>query len=89
MGGTGGAPPGIPGRFLVIDEPTLQSIADMTGGEYYRAENADQLVDVFDDLPSRVVEQKEEREITVYFVGVGAILALMAIGLSLRWNRSM
>lgn len=87
-GGPGGAPQGIPGQFLVIDEPTLRSIADITGGEYYRAENADQLVDVFDDLPSRVVEQKEEREITVYFVGAGAILALTAIGLSLRWNRT-
>jgi Ca-activated chloride channel homolog len=88
-GGQGGPPSGIPGQFLVIDEPTLQSIADMTGGEYYRAENADQLVDVFGDLPSRVVEQKEEREISVYFVGAGAILALAAIGLSLRWNRAI
>ena len=60
----------------------------MTGGEYYRAENADQLVDVFADLPSRVVEQQEAREITVYFVGAGAVLALIAIGLSLRWNRT-
>lgn len=88
-GGTGGPPQGIPGQFIDLDEPTLQGIADMTGGEYARAENADQLVSVFDDLPSRVVAQKEEREITVYFVGAGAILALMAIGLSLRWNRSM
>jgi Ca-activated chloride channel family protein len=82
-----GPPGGVPGQYLYIDEPTLRSIAETTGGEYYRAANADQLVEVFDELPARVEQQEQEREISVGFVGVGALLALGAIGLSFWWNR--
>ena len=64
-GGRGGPDPG---QYLYIDEPTLRAIADTTGGEYYPAENADQLVEVFDELPARVEQQEEEREISVGFV---------------------
>lgn len=74
-------------QFLVIDEPTLQTIADMTGGEYYRAEDADQLVDVFLNLPTQIVLQKEDIEISVAFAVLGAVLAILAVGLSLVWNR--
>jgi Ca-activated chloride channel family protein len=74
-------------RFLVIDEPTLQGVADLTGGAYYRAENADQLLDVFLNLPTQIVLQKEALEISVLFAALGAILATAAMGLSLWWNR--
>jgi Ca-activated chloride channel family protein len=85
--GIGGSGPGGISQFLLIDEPTLEGIADTTGGEYYPAENAEELVDVFQDLPSRVVHQDEERELTVAFAAIGALLALSAVGLSLWWNR--
>ena len=78
---------GAPRRFLVIDEPTLQGMAAVSGGEYFRAENADQLVEVFDDLPTRVELQDEEQEISVYFVMAGAALAVAAVASSMRWNR--
>src|SRR5262249_7111226 len=44
VGGGGGGGFGGPGgrRFLDIDEPTLQTVAKMTGGEYFRAEDAEQ-----------------------------------------------
>ena len=44
-GPPGGGGPGGPGgrRFLEIDEETLQGVADLTGGQYFRAEDADQL----------------------------------------------
>jgi Ca-activated chloride channel family protein len=74
-------------RFLVIDEPTLQTIAEMTGGTYYRAEDADQLSDVFAELPTQIELQEEEVEISVAFVIAGAVLATLAVGLSLAWNR--
>jgi Ca-activated chloride channel family protein len=74
-------------RFIVIDEETLQAVADLTGGTYYRAENADQLLDVFLNLPTQIVLQKKTLEISVFFVAVGAILAVAAMGLSLWWNR--
>lgn len=74
-------------QFLVIDEPTLQGIAQLTGGEYYRAEDAEQLVEVFLNLPSQIELQEEELEVSVAFVALGAALALAAIVLSLLWNR--
>ena len=82
-----GQPPGGARRFLVIDEATLQTMADLTGGEYYRAEDADQLVDVFLDLPARIELQEEEQEVSFAFGALGALLAAFAFGLSLLWNR--
>ena len=74
-------------RFLIIDEGTLQEVADMTGGTYYRAEDADQLLDVFLNLPTQIELQKETMEISVIFVALGVVLALLAVALSMAWNR--
>lgn len=76
-------------RFLVIDEPTLKTIASMTGGEYFRAENADQLSEVFASLPTQVAVQQEETELSVWFLLAGAVLATLAVGLSVAWNRTL
>jgi Ca-activated chloride channel family protein len=84
-GGPGGS--AVPNQFVDLDEPTLRGVAELTGGEYYRAENADQLVGVFDDLPQRVVRQDERREVTAYFAFLGALLVMVAFGLSTWWNR--
>ena len=59
----------------------------MTGGEYYRAENADQLLDVFLNLPTQIVLQKEAMEISVLFSTLGGLFATVAVGLSLIWFR--
>ena len=75
-------------RFLLLDEPTLRAMADLTGGAFYRAEDAAQLRQVFASLPNEVERQKEDREITVAFALIGGLLALAALGLSLMWNRS-
>ncbi len=75
-------------RFIVLDEPTLQEIALITGGSYYRAEDADQLLDVFKNLPTQIVLQEEHLEVSVAFVALGALLATVGIGLSFYWNRN-
>ena len=86
--GGGGAGGGGPARnFLVIDEPTLTKVAEMTGGKFYRAEDADQLRDVFASLPNQVVLQKKDREVSVAFAAIGIALAGTAMALSLLWNR--
>ena len=84
-GGFGGG--GNRARILRIDEPTLRGIANMTGGEFYKAEDAGQLQKVFKDLPRSVVLQTRHVEVSVAFVIAGALLAAAAIVLSLRWNR--
>ncbi len=74
-------------RYLVIDEDTLQAIAEMSGGEYFRAENAEQLLAIFQDLPAQIVLQKENIEISALFAGLAALVGGVAVTLSLRWNR--
>ncbi len=91
-GGFGGSFGGFGGgdnfrRFLVIDEETLQGVADLTGGEYFRAESADQLLEVFQELPTQIVLQKEAIEIGVFFVGVAMVLVGTAVFLSIKWRR--
>jgi Ca-activated chloride channel family protein len=88
----GGLPPpdfDLPPRanFLQIDEPTLRLIARTTGGAYHRAASADELEKVFADLPRRVVTVKEVHELTVFLVGLGALLAVGAVATSRWWNR--
>jgi Ca-activated chloride channel family protein len=90
FGGTGGPDAGGGGgrSFLVIDEPTLTQVAEMTGGTFHKAEDASQLQKVFTELPRQVELQEREREISVVFAGLGLLLAAAAVTLSLRWNRS-
>lgn len=91
FGGPGG--PGFPGgggglsRFTVEDQQALRQIAAATGGTAYRAQSANQLLDVFRALPTRIKSVTERHEVSVAFVAAGAVLALGALGLSMRWNR--
>jgi len=75
------------GRYLLLDEPTLQGMADATGGAYYRAQDSDQLYDVFANLPTEIVLQKEHLEISAFFAVLGAAFAATAVTLSLIWHR--
>ena len=86
-GGFGGGGGGSFRRFLVIDEPTLRAIADLTGGTYFRAESATQLLEVFQNLPRQIILQKETLEISALFSTLGGIFVTAAVGLSLLWNR--
>ena len=74
-------------RFFILDEDTLRGIAKLTGGEYYRAENAEQLNGVFRDLPKDIVLQKERQEISAFFSILGALFASIAVLLSILWHR--
>jgi Ca-activated chloride channel family protein len=88
--GGGGGRAGVDGPLrnaLRIDERTLQSIADVTGGTYHRAADAEELVEVFRNLPKEIVLQKQFVEVSFGFAALGALLALAATTLSLLWNR--
>jgi Ca-activated chloride channel family protein len=69
-----------------IDEETLKQVADMTGGKYYSAESAGELHEVFQSLPMHLIMRHETTEISVIFAAVGALLAALAIALSLLWQ---
>jgi Ca-activated chloride channel family protein len=76
------------GRFQDMDEPTLMKVAETTGGKYFKAEDAESLGDVLRDLPSQVTLQRKKTEVTSWFVLAGAVLVLLAVGLSQWWNRT-
>lgn len=70
-----------------IDEPTLKSIAQTTGGSYHRAENADQLQDALASLPGSFTVVYQKVDTAAAFAAGGAILIAAALSLSLWWNR--
>ncbi len=87
QGGGGGGGGGNFGGFRRgIDEDTLREIADMTGGEYYSAESANELQTVLQDLPTSLIMRTELTELSVFFTAAGALLAALAIGLALLWH---
>jgi len=69
-----------------IDEETLTQIADMTGGEYYAATSASELLEVFRNLPTYVVATRETTEISVLFTAFAVLIAILAFVLALRWH---
>ncbi len=85
FGGGGGGGGGF-GRFLVADTPTLQAVAEQSGGTYHAAEDADQLQKVFSDLPNEVAKQKQPTEITWWLAALGAMLAIGAVAAAMRWS---
>ena len=88
-GGGGGFGGGTQGGFRRgIDEETLKAIANLTGGQYYPAESAAQLQDVFNQLPANLIFRTESTEIGFAFVGIGALLAGLAFLLG-RWWRPL
>jgi Ca-activated chloride channel family protein len=69
------------------DTRTLREVARITGGRYAAAPTAARLRQVYRDLGSRIGRKREEREVTAAFAGAGAVLLLVAFGLSLAWTR--
>jgi Ca-activated chloride channel family protein len=80
FGGGGGGP------RREIDEETLKQVADMTGGSYHLAASANELQDVFQNLPTQLMTVTETTEISVMFVVIGAMLVTLAIALALIWH---
>jgi Ca-activated chloride channel family protein len=82
----GGGQFGGPGFRRGIDEETLKQVSDLTGGEYFSAESAGELNNVFQNLPVYLISGHETTEISVIFAALGALLAALAIMLSLLWQ---
>lgn len=74
------------GFYREIDDATLKQIADLTGGKYYTAASAGELANAFKNLPTYVITTKETTEITAFFTAFAALVAVLALFLSMRWN---
>jgi Ca-activated chloride channel family protein len=74
--------------FLVhtqLDEATLQQISQITGGTYYSATDAQQLLAIYDNLDTQVILQPEMTELTAIFAGIGGLMLAAAAVTSLLW----
>lgn len=88
FGGFGGRGPitGNRRNFLIADEPALREVAELTGGTYFGASDADQLQSVLRDLPRQVATQRRDVEISVGLVGLAVLLLLLAVWGAARWT---
>jgi Ca-activated chloride channel homolog len=69
-----------------LDEATLQRVATMTGGQYFRAADAAQLTAIYRELGTRIgFERRQPTELTALAVALGALLATLGALLSLAW----
>ena len=86
FGGGGQGFGGFGGGFLIADAPTLMEVAKQTGGTFHAAEDADQLREVFAELPKEVATQRQRTEVTWMLAALGALLAAAAVAASMRWS---
>ncbi|MCW2813778.1 MAG: hypothetical protein JWN84_1233 [Nocardioides sp.] len=68
-----------------VDQPSLDALAEATGGNGYSAETAEQLDEVYEDIQSSIGFRTEPRDVTPWVVAAALLLGLVAAGLSLRW----
>jgi Ca-activated chloride channel family protein len=68
-----------------LDEETLKTIANLTGGEYFYAGTAVDLKKIYQSLNSKFVLEKKETEITALFAAAAALTVLLSALLSLLW----
>jgi Ca-activated chloride channel family protein len=68
-----------------LDEDTLKNVANITRAEYFYAGTAADLTKVYQSLSSRMVVEKKETEMSALFAAAGALLVVLAAGLSVWW----
>ncbi len=68
-----------------LDEDTLREIANLTGAEYFQAQSAGELKQIYKALSAQLVIEKKDTEITAIFAAAAVVFALLSAALSLRW----
>lgn len=68
-----------------LDEAALQTIADRTHGQYFRAGSDTDLRDIYESLSLQLELVREQTEITALFAALGAALMIVAAVLSMLW----
>ena len=84
-----GVIPGMEGYsfFARVDEETLQAVAKATGGEFFRAQNAQDLAHIYTKLSSRVAMETRDTEVSVLMGLAALLMAVSSLGLSMVWLR--
>lgn len=69
-----------------LDETTLTTVAQVTGGAYHAAGDADTLNDTTKSIDLRLTTKKEPLELTAPFAGVALLLLALGGLLGTRWH---
>lgn len=70
---------------VVLDEATLQAIADKTKADYFRAGTETDLKAIYENLGGSLVMKEEKTELTVLLAGLAILFLVGSAGLSLFW----
>lgn len=68
-----------------LNEAMLQQISQITEGTYYKAENAEELRKIYENLDPQLVIKPEKMEVTSIFSGASILAMLIGGMLSLLW----
>jgi Ca-activated chloride channel homolog len=84
-GGGGGGGAGV--NSLDADYAALIQISKISGGTFYKAQDASQLSHALDKLPAAFTVVHKQVDIAAAFAALGGLLVVVAVALSLWWNR--
>jgi Ca-activated chloride channel homolog len=87
-GGFGGGGGG-EGNPFQADYPALMQVSKTTGGTFYRAQDASQLSSALAKLPAAFTIVHKQVDIAAAFAALGGLLIVVAVALSLWWNRGV
>ena len=68
-----------------LDEATLQQISQITGGTYYNAQSAQDLVKIYDHIDTQLISKPEKTELTALFAGASIFFMVIGGVFSLVW----
>ena len=68
-----------------LDEATLKQISQITGGTYYNAQSAQDLLKIYNKLDTQLVSKPEATELTSLFAGAGILFMLTGGLFSSLW----
>ncbi|MGD2157235.1 MAG: VWA domain-containing protein [Anaerolineales bacterium] len=87
IGSTDGAVLEIEGFNVLtqLNESSLQEIASLTNGSYYRAQDEESLREIYQNVDFQLTISGEKMEVTALFAGLGALFLLIGGVLSLLW----
>lgn len=72
-----------------VDKPTLQALAQRTGGQSYEALSSKELKEVYKSISKEAGTTTKRKSLTDVMTGVGLLLGLAAAGASLVWFRAL
>jgi Ca-activated chloride channel family protein len=62
-------------------------VAEITGAEFFRATNATDLQRIYAHLSSQLTLEQRDTEVSALLIGAALLAVLLALGLSMRWQR--